>query len=266
MSPDTQPPKTVTIVVRSGGVGQTVASASTKETILLLANASQNILDEAVHSLRHQGHEAQSRLVDIRDRDSIHALAQAAQAIAPIAAVVLTAALSPASGTAEEILEVNLVGTARVIEVFAAYAEEGTSMVCVASMAGSLASLSTDLERHLTMAHTDHLLNHAELDVRSLEPHAAYTIAKRANQLRVQALARLWASRGTRLNSISPGVISTLAGNLEMESARGAKRIVELSAMGRPGLPAEIGKVVTFLIGPDSSFITGTDILVDGVP
>jgi meso-butanediol dehydrogenase/(S,S)-butanediol dehydrogenase/diacetyl reductase len=84
--------------------------------------------------------------------------------------------------------------------------------------------------------------------------------------LRVQASARLWASRGARFNSISPGVISTLAGNLEMEmeSARGAKRIVELSALGRPGLPTEIGNVVAFLIGPDSSLITGTDILVDG--
>jgi hypothetical protein len=81
--------------------------------------------------------------------------------------VVLTAALSPASGTAKEILEVNLVGTAKVIEVFTAYAEEGTSMVCVASMAGSLASLSADLERHLAIAPTDLLLNHADLDARS---------------------------------------------------------------------------------------------------
>jgi nucleoside-diphosphate-sugar epimerase len=105
--------------------------------------------------------------------------------------VVLTAALSPASSTAKEILEVNLVGTAKVIEVFAAYAEEGTSMVCVASMAGSLASLSTDRERHLAIADTDHLLNHTDLDASSLEPGAAYTIAKCANQLRVQASARL---------------------------------------------------------------------------
>jgi NAD(P)-dependent dehydrogenase (short-subunit alcohol dehydrogenase family) len=267
MALDTQPSKTVTIIIGSGGIGQAVASStSAKETILLLADASRNILDEAVHSLRQQGHEAKSRLVDIRDRDSIHALAQAPQAIAPINAVVLTAALSPASGTAKEILEVNLVGTAKVIEVASAYAEVGTSMVRVASMAGSLASLSTDLERHLATVDTDHLLNHADLDARSLEPHAAYTIAKRANQLRVQASARLWASRGARLNSISPGVISTLAGNLEMESARGAKRIVELSALGRPGLPTEIGNVVAFLIGPGSSFITAQTSWSMGVP
>jgi NAD(P)-dependent dehydrogenase (short-subunit alcohol dehydrogenase family) len=178
--------------------------------------------------------------------------------------VILTAALSPASGKAEEILDVNLVGTAKVIEVFAAYAEKGMSMVCVASMAGSIASLSNDLEEHLAVAETDQLLDHQDLDPGNMEPHTAYTIAKRANQLRVQASAHSWASRGARLNSVSPDVISTVAGNAEMESARGAKRIVELSALGRPDLPAEIGKVVIFLVKPDSSFITGTDILVDG--
>jgi saccharopine dehydrogenase-like NADP-dependent oxidoreductase len=52
MAPDTQPSKTVTIIIGSGGIGQAVASStSAKETILLLADASRNILDEAVHSL-----------------------------------------------------------------------------------------------------------------------------------------------------------------------------------------------------------------------
>jgi NAD(P)-dependent dehydrogenase (short-subunit alcohol dehydrogenase family) len=266
MAVGNEPSKTVTIIIiGSGGIGHAVASStSAKETMLLVADASWNTLDKAVYSLRQQGHEAEGHLVVICDRESLHKLAQAAQTIGTINAVVLTAALSPASGTSKQILRVNLVGTAKVIEVFAAYAEDGSLMVCIASMAGSLASLSTNLEQHLAIADTDHLLDHQDLDAATLEPHAAYTIAKRADQLRVQASAHLWASRGARLDSVSPGVISTVAGNLEMGSARGAKRIVELSALGKPGLPEEIGKVVAFFIGPHASFITGTDILVDG--
>lgn len=64
-------------------------------------------------------------------------------------------------------------------------------MVCVASMAGSLAKMSTELERHLAMAETEQLLNHGELETSVLQPHEAYTIAKRANQLRVQGKAGL---------------------------------------------------------------------------
>jgi len=100
---------------------------------------------------------------------------------------------------------------------------------------------------------------------RTLRPQAtAYTIAKRANHLRVQASARLWTSKGARLNSISSGVISTAAGNAEIEAGSEVKRLIERSAMGRRGLPTEVGKVVTFLTRPQASFITALDILVGG--
>ena len=71
------------------------------------------------------------------------------------------------------------------------------------------------------------------------------SIARHANQLRVQKPAGLFGFEDARLESISPGVISTDTGNAGNDLVRGVKRIIELSALGRPGLDAEVAKVVS---------------------
>jgi NAD(P)-dependent dehydrogenase (short-subunit alcohol dehydrogenase family) len=139
-------------------------------------------------------------------------------------------------------------------------------MICVASMAGHFASLSPELERHLAVAPLDQLLQHDELDIESSNPNQAYTISKRGNQLRVQGLAHAWGSKGARLNSISPGVISTALLRGELETPRGASPLamIKHSAARRIGTPDDIANVAVFLAGLESSFIIGNDILVDG--
>ena len=95
----------------------------------------------------------------------------------------------------------------------------------------------------------------------------AYAIAKRANQLRVKAAAGLWGQRGARINSISPGVISTAMGRAEAsDTATGeaTSSLIAQSASKRMGTPTEIAAAAEFLLSSNASFITGTDLLVDG--
>jgi NAD(P)-dependent dehydrogenase (short-subunit alcohol dehydrogenase family) len=94
----------------------------------------------------------------------------------------------------------------------------------------------------------------------------AYGLAKRGNQLRVQAAARARGSKGARVNSVSPGVISTALIENELQSAAGdtMRSMVEMSAARRLDTPGNIANVVAFIVGSDSDFITGNDILVDG--
>jgi NAD(P)-dependent dehydrogenase (short-subunit alcohol dehydrogenase family) len=94
----------------------------------------------------------------------------------------------------------------------------------------------------------------------------AYAMAKRANQLRVQAASVAWGGRGARLNSISPGIISTSMGRLELSSDAGEimQAMIDGSPTNRIGTSGDIASVAAFLLGPDASFITGTDVLVDG--
>lgn len=55
-------------------------------------------------------------------------------------------------------------------------------------------------------------------------------------------------------------------GRLELESPSGAfmRAMVERSGTGRLGTPSDIADAVTYLLGPQASFITGIDLLVDG--
>lgn len=99
-----------------------------------------------------------------------------------------------------------------------------------------------------------------------IAPGAAYSIAKRGNQVRVQAASKAWGARGARINSISPGVISTPMGQEELagESGAGMRVMVEGSGTGRLGTPNDIANATAFLLSDEASFITGTDLLVDG--
>jgi NAD(P)-dependent dehydrogenase (short-subunit alcohol dehydrogenase family) len=98
------------------------------------------------------------------------------------------------------------------------------------------------------------------------DPNMAYPIAKQANHIRVRAASAHWGRRGARINSISPGVISTPMGQQELASpvGDGMRAMIAMSATGRLGTPDDIAAATAFLLGPDASFVTGTDLLVDG--
>ncbi len=69
---------------------------------------------------------------------------------------------------------------------------------------------------------------------------------------------------GARIVSVSPGVIDTPMGRLELSETEGTAFMVEHSPLGRMGRPEEIASVIRFLCSGEASFITGTDLLVDG--
>jgi NAD(P)-dependent dehydrogenase (short-subunit alcohol dehydrogenase family) len=101
---------------------------------------------------------------------------------------------------------------------------------------------------------------------RHTDPGLAYAFAKRANHLRVRAASVEWGRRGARINSISPGIISTSMGQAELQGPTGSfmRTMVEGSGAGRLGTPDDIAAAVEFLVSPAASFVTGTDLLVDG--
>jgi NAD(P)-dependent dehydrogenase (short-subunit alcohol dehydrogenase family) len=144
----------------------------------------------------------------------------------------------------------------------------GGAGVVIASMAGHLAgSLPPDQEEALMKRPADELLGLPFLQPAAIpNPGVAYTIAKRANLLRVMAASATWGQRGARINSISPGVISTPMGQQELASPSGQmmRAMIATSGTGRMGTPNDIAEAAAFLLGSGSSFITGSDLLVDG--
>jgi len=253
------------VVIGAGGMGLAVARRLAGGRRLLLADNSEASLETALTALRGEGHLAEGHAVDVSDRASVDKLASAAASAGRVDAVIHTAGVSPVTATARQIYQVDLLGTAHVIDAFLAIASPGTSLVCVASMAGHFASLPAELERHLASAPSGQLLEHEGIDL-DADPGTAYVVAKRGNQLRVQAAAHAWGRLGARLNTISPGVISTPMGQAELQGPMGEfiQSMIDESGARRAGTPDDIAAAAAFLAGPDASFITGNDILVDG--
>jgi NAD(P)-dependent dehydrogenase (short-subunit alcohol dehydrogenase family) len=82
----------------------------------------------------------------------------------------------------------------------------------------------------------------------------------------VAAAAHTWGLRGARVNSISPGIIATPMAQAELASRAGKpmQAMISASATGRHGTAEDIAAAADFLTGPHATFITGTDLLVDG--
>jgi NAD(P)-dependent dehydrogenase (short-subunit alcohol dehydrogenase family) len=91
----------------------------------------------------------------------------------------------------------------------------------------------------------------------------AYHAAKGAVRLMTKNAALRWAQEGIRVNSVHPGFIETpmLA---EVEELEMVPLLVERTPMGRLGRAEEVAQVVLFLAGPRSSYVTGSELYVDG--
>lgn len=254
-------PPQVIAIIGAGGIGLAVARRLAPGRTLFLADNSEKTLTAAKETLQNEGYNVEARVLDVADPQAVVAFAQETAACGHLAAVVCTAGLTP-SGSTKLIFDVNLVGMAVVIEAFSRVVQTGTSLVCISSMAGHMGPpLSQALQNHLATAPAHQLLQHDELAL-DVAPPMAYVTSKSANLLRVQAAARAYARKGARINTVSPGVISTDAGREQM--AAGAAKFVQASPVGRVGTPQDIVNAVAFLISADAAFITGTDILVDG--
>ncbi|KAA9149891.1 SDR family oxidoreductase [Amycolatopsis acidicola] len=258
----------VLVVVGSGGMGQAAARRQGPGRTVLLADFDEKTLGTAAESLREAGHDVRTRPVDVASAESVPALAARAAELGRVTQVVHTAGLSPAQASAEAILKVDLLGVGLVLAEFAEVIAPGGAGVVISSMAGHMAPpLPAEQEQALLATAPAELLTLPFANPANVtEPGAAYSIAKLANRVQVQAASVAWGRRGARVNSISPGVISTAMGQQELASPSGAfmRTMIEKSGTGRVGTADDIAAAAAFLLGPESSFVTGTDLLVDG--
>ncbi|AFU05903.1 SDR family NAD(P)-dependent oxidoreductase [Nocardia brasiliensis] len=93
---------------------------------------------------------------------------------------------------------------------------------------------------------------------------AAYQASKGAVRLLTKTAAVEYATRGVRVNSVHPGVIATpmIQGLLDEQGDQ--QPDIVRTPMRRAGDPAEVAPTMLFLASDESSFITGTELVVDG--
>ena len=112
------------------------------------------------------------------------------------------------------------------------------------------------------------VLNASIVGSKGLPSNSVYSATKAA----VRSFARTWTTdlkqRRIRVNAISPGSIDTPGLNDMLASSEAGeqrrKMISTAVPLGRFGTPDEIAKVVVFLASDESSYVTGTELFVDG--
>lgn len=205
---------------------------------------------------------------DISSRISILNLIAEAQKYGEISAMINAAGVSPSQAPIEAILQVDLYGTAVLLEEVGKVIKSGGVGVTISSQSGfRMPALTPEQDELLATTPTEELLKLEILRLENIKDTLhAYQMAKRCNEKRVMAEAVKWGKRGARLNDIAPGIIVTPLAIDEFNGPRGDfyKNMFAKCPAGRPGTADEVANVAELLMSPASAFITGSTILIDG--
>lgn len=188
--------------------------------------------------------------------------------------IVHTAGLSPAMAGWRDVVEVDLAATAHLLDALGAHLLPGGAAVCLASIAGQMASDDAAIDAVLDTPSAPGLSDRLLAAV-GAEPSSgiAYVYAKRGVIRLCERLATPWGKRGVRIVSISPGLMDTAMGRLELEQTLGKEDMIDLIPLARPrdegqsklpGRAADIAAAVDFLCSDAASFVTGCDLRIDG--
>ena len=260
--------KDVVVLVGAGGIGIAIARRVAQGKHLVVTTLTQEETKHVAERLKKDGFDVTGVACDLSKRTDIVAVIEHAQQFGPITNVICAGGVSPSQAPIAQILRVDLYGTSVLLEEFGKVIAPGGSGVVVSSQSGHrLPALAQEQNWALAMTPTEELL---DLDFLSEEAIGttlrAYQYAKRCNVLRVQSQACEWGKRGARVFSISPGIIMTPLAFDELDGPRGEgyRKMLDLMPAKRAGTVDEMGALVAFLMGPEATFVTGTDILCDG--
>ena len=187
--------------------------------------------------------------VDVTDAAAVASVADDLVARRGTPDVVLNAAGIVRSASAEKmtvsdwqrVVDIDLSGTFYVCQAFGRHMLDSGrgAIVNIASMSGSISNFP--------------------------QKQSSYNAAKAGVVHLTKTLAGEWASRGVRVNSVSPGYIGTdLTAQVLADDPALGEIWRERTPMGRLGTPDEVASVILFLASDASSFMTGSDVIADG--
>lgn len=222
----------------AGGMGQAIVRRLAQDGFKVVAvDRSDAPLQALAQRLGAEGLAVEARVADLTDETQVHALIDE---LPPLAALVNSAGLfderkffEVSQDDFRRVYELNLIAAASLIQRAAQRMAPGSKIVNIASRA------------YLGARH-----------------HAHYVASKAALVGYTRASAMELAGNGILVNAIAPGLIDT-----PMLRALTPERLaaqLALQPTGSAGTPEDIAHAVSFLAGPQMSFITGQVLFVDG--
>ena len=260
--------KDVMIVTGAGQISMAIARRMGYGKKIVMGDKNIDNAKNIADIMNGAGFDVEPVEMDLSSRDSIKKLIAKAQEYGEIKMLVNGAGVSPSQAPIEAILNVDLYGTAVLLEEVGKVIAEGGVGVTISSQSGwRMPQLSAAEDEALATTPTEELL---KLDI--LQPENikdtlhAYQMAKRCNEKRVMAQSVEWGKRGARINAIAPGIIVTPLAIDEFNGPRGDfyKNMFAKCPAGRPGTADEMANIAELLMSDAGAFITGSTFLADG--
>ncbi len=256
------------ILTGAGQIGMAIACRMGYGMKIVIGDKRKENAEAIAKVMNEAGFDAVSMEADLSLRDSILNLIAEAQKYGDIKMLVNAAGVSPSQAPIKTILQVDLYGTAVLLEEVGKVIAEGGVGVTISSQSGHRMPALTPMEdEQLATTPAEDLLGIDILQPQNIRDTLhAYQLAKRCNVKRVMAEAVKWGQRGARINSISPGIIVTPLALDEFNGPCGDfyKNMFAKCPAGRPGTADEVANVAELLMNDKGAFITGADFLIDG--
>jgi NAD(P)-dependent dehydrogenase (short-subunit alcohol dehydrogenase family) len=260
--------KEVMLVTGAGQISMAIARRMGYGRKIILGDKNENNAQVVAEIMNQAGFDVEPFVMDMSSRNSIQAMVQKATEYGEVKALVCGAGVSPSQAPIEVILQVDLYGTAVLMEEVGKVIAKGGAGVIISSQSGHrLPALTPEQDRALAMTPTEELLKLDFLQPEKIKDTLhAYQLAKRCNEKRTMYEAVRWGERGARINDIAPGIIVTPLAIDEFNGPRGDfyKNMFAKCPAGRPGTADEVADVAELLMSERAQFITGSTFLVDG--
>ena len=259
--------KQVVALLGAGSMGTAIVRRIAAGKKILLGDISEKALERVGEDFRRSGYDVETMVVNALKKDSVEAFACRAAKLGPVMYFIDTAGASPNQASPEHIVNLDMVGTGYAVDAFGKVMAQGGAGLIISSQAAYMYPIPNDIELQLVNTPTEQLADVPFIkDIAMQNSGLAYMIAKRMNHLQAQrAAATTWRERRARINTVSPGIIVTpLAYDEFNANGEGYQAMIDASAARRVASSDEIADAAAFLLGEHASFITGTDLLIDG--
>jgi NAD(P)-dependent dehydrogenase (short-subunit alcohol dehydrogenase family) len=261
-----RPDLALAVVVGAGGLGVAVARRMALSYRVLLADVDGARAEAEAERLRGEGCDVKAFACNITVPQSVDELAAAAAELGGVHVVVQVAGLSPSNGSFRQIIDVNLRGAALVVDAFRTMLPHGGVAILISSLSAHRYFPKPEMIEILRRPTSADLAEQLEalVGVEAAKTGVGYPISKWGMNFLARRQAAAWGERGLRIVSLSPGMIATPMGAREFARSDVKRANYARTPLKRECTMLEITDAVEFLASARASFITGTDLLVDG--